>query len=756
MSNSAVDSGDARNYIVNLTGVTKAQIITVSLTNVSDSAGNTSASVSAAMSLLLGDTNADRVVNSVDITQTRRQSGEVATAGPPPNFRTDLSTDGVINSAAPGPQTIRHRAPVGIRHTSQMKSRSIQAVKYHQLPLRRQPGRKDQRRWHELCESAFRHRTTLTKPENTNIEVTLSTSRHMKTLQYQASLSSRSLAMIIGFVATVAVLNFSASLSAQDCGTAWRIVPSPNLGSGDNELYGIDAVSANNVWAVGRYNDVDGYKTLSMRWDGSVWSVVPTPNAGSRFNQLFSVAALSSNDAWAVGASSNANLINQTLIAHWDGTQWSIVPSPLAPGTSSFLYGIAAIAANDIWAVGYIQVGFSAQQPLTMHWDGTSWSVVPSPSTSPANRDILWAVSALSADNVWATGYSSDAVTGEIRTLIEHWNGSAWSIVPSPNPSGSIYNFAWGIEAVSANDVWVMGRAYMGDSYPTLIERWNGTAWSVTPSPSEQFYNELFDATALSSTDVWAVGRYGGGFSDNIAMVMHWDGSAWSVVANPNPPGATENNFLYSVDAVSPQDVWAVGTYLKDMHFQTLIERYSAVPCISPSGAVSRKTHGAAGNFDVDLPLSGNPGIECRIGGANGEHTLVFTFANPLTSVGGATVLSGTGSVSSSAIDSSDARNYVVNLTGVTNAQVVTISLANVNDSAGNSSASVSASMGVLLGDVNGNGRVSNADVGGVKAQVGATLSETDSVFRHDVNANGTISNGDVGDTKAQVGSRLP
>jgi hypothetical protein len=547
--------------------------------------------------------------------------------------------------------------------------------------------------------------------------------------------------------ASVAGNRFGAAPNSQNCG-AWKIVPSPNFGSGNNELYGLAVVSANDVWAVGRYDDAGGYKTLSLHWDGSAWNIVSTPNVGSKFNQLFSLAAVSPNNVWAVGASSNDNVLFQPMIAHWDGTQWSIVPAAVAPGSSAFLYGIAAVAANDIWAVGYIQVGFSVQQPLIMHWDGSSWSLVMSPSTLPANHDNLWSVSALSANNVWATGSSTDAVTGNYSTFIQHWDGSAWSIVASPNPSGSIYNFVWGITPVSANDIWVMGRSYNGNSYPSLFEHWDGNAWSVTPSPSEQFYNELYNAAALSSTDVWAVGRYGGGFDNNIAMVMHWNGNAWSVVPNPNPPGATENNFLYSVKAVSPQDVWAVGAYLKDStRFQTLIERYSNVPCLALSAVVSRKVHGITGTFDVDLPLTGPHGVECRSGGANGNYTVVFTFLNNITTCGTA----GTAGV---VVSSGPNPNQCTeNLTAVPNAHYITITLNGVVDSVG-ATGNVSATMGVLLGDVNANGTVSNADVSSIQAQVGASV--TQSNFRNDVNANGTISNGDVAATQAQVGAQLP
>jgi hypothetical protein len=186
---------------------------------------------------------------------------------------------------------------------------------------------------------------------------------------------------------------------------------------------------------------------------------------------------------------------------------------------------------------------------------------------------------------------------------------------------------------------------------------------------------------------------------------------------------------------------------------QTLIEHY-VVPPVQLNAVVSKKTHGSAGTFDVDLPLSGSPGIECRSGGANGDYTLVFTFANTLTTVGGASVTNGTGSVASSNIDSTDAHNYIVNLTGVTNAQTITITLANVIDSAGNSSTTVDASMGVLLGDVNASGRVDAADVSLVRQQ--SLQPVTTSNFRADVNASGRIDAADVSIARQQTLTSLP
>jgi hypothetical protein len=168
---------------------------------------------------------------------------------------------------------------------------------------------------------------------------------------------------------------------------------------------------------------------------------------------------------------------------------------------------------------------------------------------------------------------------------------------------------------------------------------------------------------------------------------------------------------------------------------------------------VSRMTHGSAGTFNVDLPLNGNPGIECRSGGANGDYTMVFTFLNALTSVGNASVTSGTGSVASSNIDSSDPHNYIVNLTGVTNAQVIAVSLANVADSAGNSSTIVSAPMGVLIGDTTGNGAVNSSDIAQTQSQSGQPV--TASNFREDVTINGVINSSDIALVQSKSGTAL-
>ena len=176
--------------------------------------------------------------------------------------------------------------------------------------------------------------------------------------------------------------------------------------------------------------------------------------------------------------------------------------------------------------------------------------------------------------------------------------------------------------------------------------------------------------------------------------------------------------------------------------------RYCAQTAPVPQSAFSRKTHGAAGTFDIPLPLTGNVGVECRSGGATNDYQMIINFMTTVT-VGSASVTSGTGIVSSFSVSGSQ---VTVNLTGVTNAQRITVTLVNVND--GTHMGNVPVSMGVLVGDVNGNAVVNASDVSLTKSQVGQVISGSN--FREDVNANGLINSVDAALVKAKVGTALP
>ena len=173
--------------------------------------------------------------------------------------------------------------------------------------------------------------------------------------------------------------------------------------------------------------------------------------------------------------------------------------------------------------------------------------------------------------------------------------------------------------------------------------------------------------------------------------------------------------------------------------------------CAQPVSAVSRKTHGGGPPpRDVPLPLVGGAGIECRAGqGAGGDHQMVVTFATPIASVGGASV-TGTGSVVGS--PSVSGAVVTVNLTGVTNAQTIVVTLNNVND--GVNIGNVAIPMGVLLGDTTGDGVVNSGDVTQVRRQSGLVADPTN--FREDLTVSGVIDSGDITLVRRQVGTALP
>jgi hypothetical protein len=528
-------------------------------------------------------------------------------------------------------------------------------------------------------------------------------------------------------------------------GTSWAIATSPNTSATQgNFLIAVTCASASNCWTIGFY----GGQTLVEHWDGSSWTIVTSPNAHILRGNALAVTCVSATDCWAVGYYL-ADSAYQTLIEHWDGTAWSIVTSPNTSATqSNVLYNVTCAAASECWAVGHYYTG-TAWQTLIERWDGSAWIIVSSPNTTAVQNNFLYGVACASASDCWAVG--DDIFNPTIKTyatLIEHWDGATWAIVISPNTLTAEGNVLVAVACVSASNCWAVGY-YLdptNSAWQTLIERWDGTSWTIVSSPSTSAAqtNFLNGVACTSTSNCWAIGYYYAAGSFANTLIERWDGTSWAIVGSPNAT-ATQNNLLYGVTCTPTSTCWAVGYFGGG---KTLVLRYPALAPPTPTSVVSRKTHGTTGPFDIDLPLVGPPGIECRSGDGSGDYQMVLSFPTAVT-FSGAALTAGTGNVSSTS--GSGTNQVTVNLTGVTNAQTIAVTLIGVNN--GPTTGNVSISMGVLLGDVSSNGIVSNTDVGLVKAQVAAPVDSSN--FRDDVNANGIISNTDVAATKAQVGTSL-
>jgi hypothetical protein len=272
-------------------------------------------------------------------------------------------------------------------------------------------------------------------------------------------------------------------------------------------------------------------------------------------SEVGGVAALSPSDAWAVGTGPGSGPVGATLVLHWNGTGWTRVPSPSPdPSNGSSLTSVSATSATDAWAVGIAGKGpFGTPESvnLALHWNGTTWAKVSVPS--PNQQSSLNSVSADSPSDAWAVG---EYFVGTSKTLgqILHWNGSTWTRVPSPNP-GNTFVRLFSVSAVSSNDAWAVGTYLINRQQKTLILHWNGSTWTRVPSPAGG--EVLTGVSALSSSDVWAVGAGPAG-----TFVVHWDGTSWAQVASPSPGGSISS--LNGVSAISSSDAWAVGAEIRE------------------------------------------------------------------------------------------------------------------------------------------------------------------------------------------------
>ena len=262
-------------------------------------------------------------------------------------------------------------------------------------------------------------------------------------------------------------------------GNQFSFVYSPNIDSDvyqDNRLLAVSALSPNDAWAVGQYWPKDAIqpRSLVMHWSGKVWELVNVPVI-NHSDTLMGVATVSPTDAWAVGLSTDAVLArNYTMIQHWDGQAWSIVPSPNENFVSNQLQAVYAASPNDIWAVGYCyDPGDPKNETLIMHNDGTGWKL----HTPFAGQ--LYGISGSGPNDIWAVGYH--LTPGVKKPLILHYDGRKWKQVAVP-PVGSNIAHLNAVYAVSPKEAWAVGGVYHGFSIISLAMRWDGKKWSVVPS----------------------------------------------------------------------------------------------------------------------------------------------------------------------------------------------------------------------------------------------------------------------------------
>ncbi|NUR31300.1 MAG: hypothetical protein HOV83_36560 [Catenulispora sp.] len=376
--------------------------------------------------------------------------------------------------------------------------------------------------------------------------------------------------------------------STESTGSAWRLADVPVEGRAN--LTGVTAISRDDAWAVGftvpeksaatitekaavteksaattteksvgaEECDATGLPALALHWDGASWKQVPVPNLG----RLNAVSASGHRNVWAAA---------DCGVLRWDGQAWTrTTPVPI-PGTDGFYFtGIKAVSAYDVWLSGFAWDGVTGNdRGFVQHWDGVRWRLVDLPPLGD-NFDIS-GIDAGGRQDVWVagTGYTDRDVTGE-RLLILHWNGYGWKRFPAPATTMVVQRVAR-VRAVAPDDVWIAG---LGQRDPggwdidrPLILHWDGVTWTDTHAPEER--GNLHDIAADGHAVLAAGDTYSPLDDTYEAYVRRWTATGWAPAAVPVSGLASINALAASPDG----GMWAVGSAGDETSMRPFIAR---------------------------------------------------------------------------------------------------------------------------------------------------------------------------------------
>ena len=373
--------------------------------------------------------------------------------------------------------------------------------------------------------------------------------------------------------------------AAADCG--WTLVPTVNPFPSGNQLVAVSGASASDVWEVGASFHERESRGYAIHWNGATWTIYHEANPSKDGGRLSGVAEIAPNDVWVAGTDYGAPgyAEPQPRIEHFDGKKFETVEAPPVPGGIAELYGLKAFASNDVWGVGVSLVPGQLQLGYIVHWDGSAWSWIPSAQVSGAatNPD---SISGSSSSDVWAVGgFIAGGSSGSFQTFAEHWNGSSWSRVPTPNVNGNS-NILNAVVVNSPTDAWALGDYSTGTAFNPLTEHWDGNTWSIVPSPNTGTQSTyIFGGAALGPRDVWAVGEIAVAPATVEVFTMQWNGSQWTVVPGVNIEGQPVTLFNGAA-AIPGSGVWAVGG---DADFKTVHQTVTESNLCAKGGAQSRR-----------------------------------------------------------------------------------------------------------------------------------------------------------------------
>lgn len=357
--------------------------------------------------------------------------------------------------------------------------------------------------------------------------------------------------------------------SSPGAGHTWTIAHSPNRGGGaESSLQDISCPSATACVAVGFSSPRtgDSSRTLTETWNGTTWTIAPSPSPATT-SLLDGVSCRTASACTAVGYDNAYDHGDKTLVETWNGTTWTKVASP-SPDGYNFLYGVSCASATFCFAVGVRETLKATDvKTLTETWNGTAWTVVPSPSpaTGSAAFDTLSSVSCTAPNACTAVGYYLESNQLIPHALVETWNGTRWTLDTTPAVANPILT---GVSCTSAHTCTAVGT--QGASKP-LIETWNGTTWTAVSIPNPYTAESFTGVSCRTTEDCVAVGNHSvAGSNDIVPLAASWNGTTWTIDTTPGKTGT--GSYLTAVSCPSATSCTAGGFYNTPYYSRTLIE----------------------------------------------------------------------------------------------------------------------------------------------------------------------------------------
>jgi hypothetical protein len=397
-----------------------------------------------------------------------------------------------------------------------------------------------------------------------------------------ATRSRRRLPMLaaVAIATALSPLTMDAVASAT---TSWTIVKTPNTTMTQAQLNAVACISATSCIGAGQYTDSNDLPAVYLAtFDGTSWAGKPGPTSAEwdEPSALSGISCPSATFCSAVGYYVDFKGVQHTLAESWHGTNWSVNNSPAVSGSSPELSSVSCVFSGDCMAVGTMTSSSNVAVPLVEHWNGSAWSVLPAPRPTSLGS-FLKGVSCTASNFCAAAGYYMSSATTK-DPLVELWGGSKWQIVPAPTPGTAQEGWLDGVACTSATACTAVGSYTTSTATGglTLALAYHGSNfWTVVKSPNPTTEGAGLLGVSCRSGICLAVGTNKTAPGSVATLAEEWTGSSWAIRSTPALSGFPGDS-LNAVSCISATSCAAVGQETSLLETEPVAESLSGTSLV--------------------------------------------------------------------------------------------------------------------------------------------------------------------------------